>query len=156
MTLQLILHHCTSFCFHFPLWADLAASGLRRAQKNKQKLRPVLLHLPRPVYTAASPMAQSVKNLLAIQETQVPSLGREGPLEKGMAIHSSILAWEIPWTEEPGGLQPIASQKSWTRLSDWTTASTTLLWELFLMEEDRALGGGQAALLVQAFFQAAR
>ena len=46
-----------------------------------------------------------------MQETQVRSLGWEDPLEKGMAIHSSILAWEIPWTEEPGGLQSMESQE---------------------------------------------
>ena len=46
-----------------------------------------------------------VRNLPAVGETQVQSLGREDPLEKGMATHSSILAWEIPWTWEPGGLQ---------------------------------------------------
>ena len=45
-----------------------------------------------------------VKNLPAVQETQVPSLGWEDPLEEGMATYSSILAWRIPWTEEPGGL----------------------------------------------------
>ena len=49
-------------------------------------------------------MAQMVKNLPAMQETQVWTLGQEGPLEKGMATHSSILAWRIPWTEDPGGL----------------------------------------------------
>ena len=49
-------------------------------------------------------MAQSVKNLPAVQETQVRSLDQEDPLEKEMATHSSILAWKIPWTEEPGGL----------------------------------------------------
>ena len=49
-------------------------------------------------------MAQTVKDLLTMQETQLPSLGREDPLEKGMAAHSSILAWRIPWTEEPGRL----------------------------------------------------
>ena len=49
-------------------------------------------------------MAQIVKNLPAMQETQVQSLSQEDPLEKGMATHSSILAWRIPWTEEPGGL----------------------------------------------------
>ena len=48
-------------------------------------------------------MAQLVKNLPAMQETQVQSLGQEDPMEKGMATHSSILAWEILWTEEPGG-----------------------------------------------------
>ena len=56
-----------------------------------------------------------VKNLPAMQEmrqeTGVCPLGREVPLEKGMATHSSILAWEIPWTEEPGGLQPMGSQR---------------------------------------------
>ena len=52
-------------------------------------------------------MAQTVKNLPAKQETQVQSLGREDPLEKGMAIHATILAWRILWTEEPGGLQSI-------------------------------------------------
>ena len=49
-------------------------------------------------------MAQVVKNLLAVQETWVQYLGWEEPLEKGMATHYSILAWEISWTEEPGGL----------------------------------------------------
>ena len=56
-------------------------------------------------------VAQTVKNLPALQETQVQSLGREDLLEKGMATHSSILAWRIPWTEETGGLQPMGSQK---------------------------------------------
>ena len=50
-------------------------------------------------------MTQSVKKLLAMQETQVRFLGREDPLEKEMATHSNILAWRIPWTEAPGGLQ---------------------------------------------------
>ena len=52
-----------------------------------------------------------VKNLPAMQETQVRSLGWEDPLEKGMATHSSILAWRIPWTEEPGGLQSMGSKR---------------------------------------------
>ena len=55
-------------------------------------------------------MAQRVKRLLAMQETWVRSLGWEDPLEKEMATHSSILAWRIPWTEEPGGLQSTGSQ----------------------------------------------
>ena len=50
-------------------------------------------------------MAQTVKNLPATWETQVQSLGQEDPLEKGIATHSSILAWRVPWTEEAGGLQ---------------------------------------------------
>ena len=56
-------------------------------------------------------MAQSIKNLPAVQETQVRSLGQEDPLEKGMTTHSSILPWRIPWTEEPGGLQSMGSQR---------------------------------------------
>ena len=59
----------------------------------------------------ASLVAHVVKNLPAMQETQVPSLGREDPLEKGMATHTSIVAWRIPWTEEPGGLQSMGSQR---------------------------------------------
>ena len=52
-----------------------------------------------------------VKNPPAMQETRVLSLGQEDPLEKGMAIHSSILDWRIPWSEEPGGLQSLGSQR---------------------------------------------
>ena len=56
-------------------------------------------------------MAQTVKSLPAIQETRIRSLGREDPLEKEMAIHASILAWKIPWTEEPGRLQSMGLQR---------------------------------------------
>ena len=56
-------------------------------------------------------MAQRLKCLPSMWETLVRSLGREDPLEKEMAIHSSILAWRIPWTEELGGLQPMGSQR---------------------------------------------
>ena len=56
-------------------------------------------------------LAQTGKNLPAVQETQVQSRGGEGPLEKGMAPHPSILAWRIPWTEGPGGLQCMVSQR---------------------------------------------
>ena len=59
-----------------------------------------------------------VKNLPAMREMQIQSLGQEEPLEKDMATHCSILAWEIPRTEEPGRLQYMGLQKSWTRLSD--------------------------------------
>ena len=55
--------------------------------------------------------AQTVKSLPVMPETWVQSLGQEDPLEKEMATHSSILAWKIPWTEEPGGLQSMGSQK---------------------------------------------
>ena len=56
-------------------------------------------------------MAQMVKNLPAVQETKVRSLGQEDPLEKEMATHSSILAWRVPWAEEPDGLQSMGSQR---------------------------------------------
>ena len=56
-------------------------------------------------------MVQRLKHLLAMRETWVPSLGREDPLEKEMATHSSILAWRIPWKEELGGLQSAGSQR---------------------------------------------
>ena len=62
-------------------------------------------------FLRASLVAQMVKCLSAMQETQVRSLGREDPLEKEMATHSSILAWRIPWIEEPGRLQPTGSQR---------------------------------------------
>ena len=56
-------------------------------------------------------MAQTVKNLPAMQRTRVQSLGQEDPLEKGMATHSSLLAWRIPWTEEPGWLQSMGRKE---------------------------------------------
>ena len=59
----------------------------------------------------ASPVVQMVKNLCAVQETWVQSLRWEDPLEKEMAMHSSILAWRIPWIEEPGRLQSMGSQR---------------------------------------------
>ena len=60
----------------------------------------------------ASLVAQAVKNLPAVQEAQVQSLDQEDPLEKVTTTHSSILVWEIPWTEEPGGLQSIWLQRA--------------------------------------------
>ena len=58
-----------------------------------------------------------VKNLPGMWETQVPSLSQRDPLEKEMETHSSIVAWRIPWTEEPGELQSMGVTKSWTQLS---------------------------------------
>ena len=63
------------------------------------------------IFQEAFLVAQTVKHLSAMQETQVQSLGWEDPLEKEMAICSSVLAWRIPWTEEPRGLQAIGSQR---------------------------------------------
>ena len=76
------------------------------------------------VYTLwrASLVAQMVKNPPAIQETWIQSLGWEDPLEEGMATHSSILAWRIPWTEEPGGLQSMGLQRVG---HDWMTKHST-------------------------------
>ena len=64
-----------------------------------------------PIIIGASLVAQTVKSLPAVQETQVQSLGGEDPLEEDMATHSSILAWKIPWMEEPGGLQFMGSKE---------------------------------------------
>ena len=90
-------------------------------------------------------MAQTVKHLPAVRETQVRSLGWEDLLEKEMATHSSTLAWKILWTEEPGGLQSMVLQ-SRTQLSDFTFWGTDLsscmdFWE----SEDGVLGLGVEA-----------
>ena len=76
-------------------------------------------------------MAQMVKNLPATWETQVQSLGWEDPLEKGMATHSSILAWRIPWAEEPSGLQ--STEKG------MATHSSILVWRIPWAEEPSGL-----------------
>ena len=73
----------------------------------------------------ASLVAQLVKNLPVVQETRVRSLGWEDPLEKEMATHSSILAWKISWTEEPGGLQSMGSQRV---RHDWVTNTLRILY----------------------------
>ena len=70
----------------------------------------------------ASLVAQTVKNQPAVQETWVQSMGWEDPLEKGMTTHSSILAWRIPWTEEPGRLESMGSQRV---LHDWAINTHT-------------------------------
>ena len=75
----------------------------------------------------SSLVAQMVKRLSTMRETWVRSLGREDPLEKEMAIHSSTIAWKIPWTEEPGRLQSMGSQRV---RHDWATSLTYLLIRL--------------------------
>ena len=72
---------------------------------------PTVTFVPDYQIKGASLVAQIVKNLPATQETQVQPLGWEDPLEEGRATHSSILAWRIPWTEEPGRLQSMGSQR---------------------------------------------
>ena len=79
-------------------------------------------------------MAQTVKNLPAMQQTQVQFLGREDPLEKDMAIHSSILAWRIPWTEETGRLQSKggkASDMTEATKHEACTGTNSEMWNLF-------------------------
>ena len=79
----------------------------------------MLTYIPIHIHTYTGfPGGSEVKNLPAMWEMQAGSPGWEGPLEKEMETYSRILAWRIPWTEEPGGLQSIGSQKSWTRLSN--------------------------------------
>ena len=97
--------HNTSSCL-LSLWPPIFLSSFFDPQTS-----PWLLAL------WATLVAQMVKNLLAVQETLVRSLGWEDPLEKAMVTHSSILAWRIPWTEKPGGLQSVGLQ-SQTRMGD--------------------------------------
>ena len=78
--------------------------------KSQTRLGDQVQHSTRTM-RGASLVAQMLKNLPAMQETQVLSLGREDPLEKGISTHSSVLAWKIPWIEEPGGLQSMGSQR---------------------------------------------
>ena len=80
----------------------------------------------------ASMVAQMVKSLHAMQETQVGSLGWEDPLEKWMAMHSSTLAWRIPWTEEPGGLQSMGSHSI---RHDWVTNTFIFTFTLLLVHD---------------------
>ena len=91
----------------------------------------LLIFWPQPSCLWVSLIAQMVTNLPAVQETQVQSLGQEDPLEKEMATHSSILTWKIPWTEEPGELQSMGSQRVG---HDWATNTQThsCLWTLWL------------------------
>ena len=108
------------------------SSGTWKLLKNTpSKFHPFLssqvLFVSHLSYCGASLVAQMVKNLPAMRETWVQSLDWKDPLEKGMATHSSILAWRIPWIEEPGGLQSMGLQ-SWTQLSDFYF--TELLWQL--------------------------
>ena len=93
--------------------------GLPQPRSPALRVDSLLSEPPQGLFTqGAFLVAQTVKNLLAMQETWNLSLGQEDPLEKGMATHSYILAWRIPWIEEPGGLQSMGSQRSQIQLSD--------------------------------------
>ena len=87
---------------------DLSCPNIILGSENKmvEKLHNV------PIPTRVFPMAQVVKNLNAMQETRIRSLGWDDPLEKGMTIHSSILAWRIPYTEKPGGVHGVAKNRT--------------------------------------------
>ena len=104
------LFHCRGHRFNPWLGNEDPICVAKSKQTNKQGttekelFRKVLSKL-------GSPCGSVVKNPPEMQETQVRSLDREDPLEKGTAAHSSILAWGIPWTEEPGGLQSMGSQR---------------------------------------------
>ena len=89
---------------------EVRMSEVRKSKKTRLGPRSMNIYW-------ASLVAQTVKNLSAMQENQVRSLGWEDPLEEGMIRQSSILAWRISWTEEPGGLHSMGSQNQ-TRLSD--------------------------------------
>ena len=78
------------------------------------------------------PGGSDIKNLPAIQETQVPSLGREDPLEKDMVTHSGILAWRIPWAEERGRPQSMRVTRSWTRLKRPSTHARLAVFALWM------------------------
>ena len=80
------------------------------------------------MYLRASPVVPRLKRLPAMWETWVRSLGRDDPLETEMATHSSILVWKIPWTEEPGGLQSIGSQRVGHGCSDLAQHCTAEPW----------------------------
>ena len=84
-------------------------------------------------------MAQTEKNLPAMQETRVSSLAWVGPLEKGMTTHSSILAWRIPWTEEPGRIQSMGSQES-------DTAKRLTISRFLFLSLPRYSGAGESTL----------
>ena len=103
-------------------WSRGVSHGLDPLLCRAPKRTPIALHfwlktlskvgLGRNFIFGVSLVGQTVKNLPAVRETWVQSLGQEDPLEKGMATHSSILAWRIPWTEEPGELASMGSQES--------------------------------------------
>ena len=98
----------------------LCISNYREEQKDSLRFINVSFKVT-PSSQRASQAAQSVKNLPAMQEMWVWSLGQEDPLEEGMATHFSILARKIPWTEEPSGLRSIGSQRVGHDGSNWAT-----------------------------------
>ena len=124
-------------------WASLAAQLVKNLPAM-QEIEVLIPGLGRPPgegigyplqYSWASLLAQEVKNLPAVWETWVRSLGQEDPLDEGMATHSSTLAWRIPGTGEPGGLQSMGSQRVG---HDWATKNSTEHWVEFSVRYSRA------------------
>ena len=102
-------------------------------------------------FSQGFPGGSTVKNLSARQETRVLSLGQEDPLEQGMATHASILTWRIPWTEEPGGLQSMGSQRV---RHDWATNTIvykSFLWMVQVLESPLALIKPRISLVINSF-----
>ena len=97
----------------------------------------------------ASLMVQIVKNLLPMQETQVRSLGREDPLERGTATHSSILAWRISWTEEPGGLQSMGHKESDT--TKWLTLTYVMGQKAWILTLGQILHSNPCRILAPKY-----
>ena len=125
--LEWLIEHVASHANMFS-WKSLGQRGEGRTLEKPQE--PWNGKLLKASFSSwAFLVAQRVKCLPTMRETWVRSLGWEDPLEKEMAAHSSTLAWKIPWTEEPGRLQPMGSQRVG---HDWTT-SLSLLWWLFIV-----------------------
>ena len=93
-------------------------------------------------------MSQMLKNLPAMQELQVQSLGWEDPQEKGMATHSSILTWRTPWTEEPGGLQSIGLQRV---EHDWVSNTSLHAWAILFLQTPSPKSGKHFLLTIGSF-----
>ena len=108
-----------------PIWIAITGYTTGKYFYNKNSISrrylSKLIHsMSNCIFVRASQVAQMVKNLPEMQGTWVQSLSWEDPLEKGMATHSSIPARRIPWTEKPGGLQSLGSQRVW---QDWVTST---------------------------------
>ena len=109
----------TQMVKRLPTMRETRVQSLGQKISWRREWQPTPVFLPPPPPTqkrgskkyCASLVTQTVKNLPVMWETRVQSLGREDPLEKEMATHSSILAWRVPWTEEPGGLQSMGLQR---------------------------------------------
>ena len=121
---SLLLVTRTQLAAEAATYVVLLTLNMQTLSKSGWHLGRINLYLSDMKQLWASLVAQSVKNLRAVQETRVRSLNWEDPLEREMAAHSSILAWKIPWTEEPGRLPSMGSQRV---RHDWATSLTYLL-----------------------------